>query len=367
MQRGLTILLGLLLSTLVFSCAPKMKLTAIKPAEVSMPGVRTLAILPFRGQYGDLVRDEFYSKLDDVKHFTLQDLRYNEALDKIQWEQMDDPRFMPAFAEIKADAAIAGQVIHQIKDIRGADQVKMQEGTGQYRKVKRKNIFTGKNEWVEEEIMRTVLKPVPYIVRTASLTASIKVFDLKTRKILATKQVTESFKQKYGGKEGNDSLSCLFGAKTIEDLPTPEETLSSLAEKVATRLVAKIAPTKYTMEVALDTGGSSDVSKGVKLAKKGDWEGAMEMWQMALEKDPYSGPALYNMGVAYEARGDLNSLIQARNYYLKAIKANSKDMYIEAKVRINKKIRDMQKLEQQQRLLNQTPERKSTSGEVQVY
>lgn len=367
MQKILTIFSSILLVFFIFSCAPKMKLTAIKPAEVSMPGVRTLAILPFKGRYGELVREEFYSKLDEVKHFTLQDLRYNQALDRIQWEQIDDPRFLPEFAEVKADAAIAGFVTHQVRDVRGNDQVKMEEGTGRYRKVKRKNIFTGKTEWVEEEIMRTVLKPVPYIVRTASLTASIKVIDLKTRKILATKQVTESFKEKYGGKEGRDSLSCLFGAKRIEDLPTEEETLSNLANKVATRLVAKIAPTRYTIEVALDTSGGSYVSKGVKLAKKGDWEGAMEMWQMALEIDPYLGPALYNMGVAYEARGDLNSLLTAKQYYLKAIKSNSKDIYIEAKVRINKKIRDMQKLQQQQQLLQQTPEKRATGGEVQVY
>ncbi|SDN65623.1 hypothetical protein SAMN04488516_10443 [Desulfonauticus submarinus] len=370
-KNSKTILLLSLIGALffMFSCAPKAKLTAIKPAEVAMPGVKTLAILPFKGKYGDLVREEFYSKLDEVKHFTLQDLRYNEALDRIQWEQMDDPRFVPAFEEIQADAAIAGYVVGQIRDIKGYDQVQMKEGTGRYRKVKRKNIFTGKTEIVDEEIMKTVLKRVPYIVRTASLTASIKVIDLKTRKILATKQVTESFKQKYGGKEEAQGgfLGIFGGGNSIEQVPTPEETMSLLAQKIASKLVAKIAPTKYTIEVELDKSGPSYVKKGVKLAEKGDWEGAMEMWSVVLEENPHCAPALYNLGVAYEARGDLKSLLKAKDLFVKASRYGDKDIYIEAKVRIKRKIRDAQKLRRQKHLLRKAPERKAPIGGVQVY
>ena len=359
------------------ACAPKTKLTAIKPAEVSMPGVRTLAILPFKGKYGDAVREEFYSKLDEVKHFTLLDLSQNEALDRIQWEQMDDPRFAPAFEQIQADAAVAGYVTHQIKDIKGTDQVQMQEGTGRYRTVKRRNLFTGKTEYVQEEIMRTVLKPVPYIIRTAALSASIKVMDLRTRKILASKKVTETFKQKYGGKEAENPLTSLLGgANGLDSLPTEEETLSNLARKVASRLVAKIAPTKYTMTIELDKGskgfgglggGNDLVKKGVEYAQKGAWEEAIELWKTVLESNPHSASALYNLGVAYEARGDLNSLLQAKKYYQQALKYGDKDIYIEAKVRIKKRIKEAKKLKQQQIKVQNTPERKPVSGGIQVY
>ncbi|MDQ7032331.1 MAG: DUF6340 family protein [Desulfonauticus sp.] len=355
---------------LMFSCAPKARLVAIRPAEVALPGVRTLAILPFKGKYGDLVREEFYSKLDEVKHFTLKDMRYNQALDKIQWEQIDDPRFVPAFAEIQADAAIAGYVRVQIKDIKGYDHVKMQEGTGRYKKVKRKNLFTGKTEWVDEEIMRTVLRPVPYIIRTACLTAAIKVIDLNTRKILATKQVSVNFKQKYGGKnEAQGGLLGILGAggHTLDELPTPEETISELAKEAATKLVAKIAPTRYIIEVVLDKSGPSQVKQGVKLAERGDWEDAIELWKSVLDKKPHCTAALYNLGVAYEAKGDLASLLQAKKYYTEALRYKDKDIYIEAKVRINKKIRDAQRLRQQIRILHQNKERKPVSGGVQVY
>ncbi|MFO7816795.1 MAG: tetratricopeptide repeat protein [Thermodesulfobacteriota bacterium] len=373
-------LLHCLVLTVLFSglsiltaCAPKTKIQAVKPAEVSMPGVRTLAILPFKGNKAEAVRSDFYHKLNEVQHFSLLDLSQNDALDKVQWEQIDDPRNVPEFSQIQADAAVTAYVTTQIDDVRGTDQVQMQEGTGRYRKVKRKDIFSGKEYIAEEEIMRTVLKPVPYMLRTASLSTSMKAIDLNTRKILATKKVTKTFRQKYGGKQ-NNSLFSSHKSKNISDLPTKDATLNLLAREVASKLVAKIAPTRYTMEVELAKGSSGGyfgggelVDKGVEHAEKGDWSGAMEFWKMAVDKNPQSAPALYNLGVAHEASGTLQDYLLAQDYYKKACRFGDDDIYLDGKVRIGSKIRDARKLNTQKMELEKAPEKKPQGGGVQIY
>ncbi len=367
------LLSSLLLATLFSGCAPKTKIQAVKPAEVNMPGVRTLAVLPFKGQYGHIVREDFYHKLNEVRHFTLLDLSQNQALDRIQWEQIDDPRNVPEFKQIQADAAVTAFVSTDLKDVQGKDKVQMKEGTGRYRKVKKQNIFTGEEYTAEEEIMRTVLKPVPYVVRTASLSASMKAIDLHTRKILATKKVSRTFKDKYGGKEAYGAYASFSGAKDIKDLPTKEATLNNLARKVATNLVSKIAPTRYTMEVELAKGGSTNfgggglVDKGVEHAEKGDWAGAIEYWETGVQQAPHLAPALYNLGVAYEAKGTLEDYLRAKDYYLKACRFGDKEIYLEGKVRISSKIKDARKLQSQRDQLEKSPERKPQGGEVQVY
>jgi len=368
------VFLLLLALGLITACAPKTKIQAVRPAEVSLPGVRTLAVLPFKGEYGEEVREDFYHKLYEVRHFNLLDLSQNNALDRVQWEQMDDPRYVPEFKQIQADAAITAYTAPQVDDVRGTDQVQMQEGTGKYRKVKKENFFTGEEYIENEEIMHTVLKPVPYVVRTASLSASMKVIDLNTRRILATKKIVETSKEKYGGKKKNDSFFSSKKHKGIDQLPTKEATLNLLARRAAAKLVAKIAPTRYTMEVQLAKGtsggffgGGEIVDKGVDYAKKGDWSGAMECWRMAVDQNPHSSPALYNLGVAYEARGTLQDYLLARDYYTKAARFGDDDLFVDGKVRINSKIRDAKKLNAQKKELDKVPEKKAAGGDIQIY
>jgi len=71
-----------------FGCAAETKLQKIRPAEVSVGGIRTLAILKFDGKYGDTVRSDFYNKLAEVNHYNLIDTTLTNALDKVIYHQM---------------------------------------------------------------------------------------------------------------------------------------------------------------------------------------------------------------------------------------------------------------------------------------
>lgn len=344
-----------------FGCAAKTNIYSIKPAEVSMGGIRTLAILKFDGRFGESVRSDFYNKLSEVPHFKLIDTTMINSLDKVIYDQVDDPRFLPVLEDLHADGVITGRVTTNINDIRGSDQVQMQEGTGLYKK--EKDVF---GKWREAEIKKTVLRPVPYVIRQASLTTDFKVFDLKTKQIIATGKVTENYNQKFGGDK-EYALSFLGGMK-LSKLPAPNQTLNELSAKVAARLVAKISPTKVIHTIQFDDGGNFGfgghpmLKKGIEFARRGLWDEAASIWKDVLSSEPGNAAAYYNLGVANENIGDTQHLKIAQNMYKKAVKHGDKKLYLDAMARIQSAIRDRQKYEQQKKLLKQTPVKKSEEG-----
>lgn len=350
-------------------CAAKTSVSRIKPAEISLGGIRTLALLKFEGRFGETVRSDFYNKLSAVPHFNLIDISKTNALDQVIYDQVDDPRFFPDLEDLHADGVITGRVTSNINDIRGRDQVQMQEGTGRYKK--EKNIF---GKWKDVEIKKTVLKPVPYVIRQASLTTDFKVFNLKTKQIIATGKVTENYNQKFGGDK-EYALSFLGGMK-LSKLPAPNQTLNELSAKVAARLVAKISPTEIVKDVTFDDGskygvgigGHKLVKRGIEFAKRGVWEEAMEIWQDVIKAEPNNSAAHYNLGVGYESFGGLKNLEVARSMYKKAAKYGNNKLYIEAIARVQAAIKDCQKYEEQKKLLKQTPVKKTLEEKgVRIY
>jgi len=370
-QHILKLSIGLIVVAMLawFGCAAKTSVSRIKPAQVSLGGIRTLALLKFEGRFGETVRSDFYSKLSEVPHFNLIDISKTNALDQVIYDQVDDPRFFPDLEDLHADGVITGRVTSNINDIRGFDQVQMQEGTGRYKK--EKNIF---GKWVDVEIKKTVLKPVPYVIRQASLTTDFKVFNLKTKQIIATGKVTENYNQKFGGDK--EYVLCFLGGMKLSELPAPNQSLDELSAKVAARLVAKISPTKIAKDVTFDDGskygvgigGHKLVKRGIEFAKCGAWEEAMEIWQDVIKAEPTNSAAHYNLGVAYESFGALKNLETARSMYKKAARYGDNKLYIEAIARVQAAIKDCQKYEEQKKLLKQTPVKKREEEKgVRIY
>jgi len=343
-----------------FGCAATTKIHGIKPAEVSMGGIRTLAVLKFDGKYGEVVRGDFYNKLGEVHHFNLIDTTQINALDKVLYDQVDDPRFLPILNDLHADGVITGRVTANLNDISGTDQVQMKEGTGQYKK--EKNIF---GNWVDVEIKKTVLRPLCYVIRQASLTTDFKVFDLRTKGIVATGKVTENYNEKFGG----DREYAFLGRK-MSQLPAKNQTLNELSAKVSAQLVAKISPTEIVKVITFDDGskyglgigGHKLVKRGIEYAKRGAWEEAMEIWQDVIKAEPNNSAAYYNIGMAYESFGDLKNLETARSMYKKAATCGDSKLYIQAVARVQAAIKDSLKYEEQKKLLKQTPVKKSEEG-----
>ena len=78
---------------------------------------------------------------------------------------------------------------------------------------------------------------------------------------------------------------------------------------------------------------------GNKFARAGQWAEAKQQWQAAVNEDANSDAALYNLGLAHEATGDLS---RARQMFEAAAGIEDKDRYRQAITRVEAMERELQ-------------------------
>jgi tetratricopeptide (TPR) repeat protein len=78
---------------------------------------------------------------------------------------------------------------------------------------------------------------------------------------------------------------------------------------------------------------------GNKFARAGQWAEAKQHWQAAVDENANSDAALYNLGLAHEATGDLP---RARQMYEAAARIEDKDLYRQAITRVEATEREHQ-------------------------
>jgi len=335
MYNNRMVYLGIALVVLYscFGCAQQTKITVIRHAEISLQGIRTLAILKFGGMHEELVRKALYNKIIEVQNLNkVDDIRVIN-IERASFEN---------FEELHADGVISGRVTASIKDVHSAEKVKIQEGTGEYKEGK--NVFGQK---AEVEIQRTVVREVPYVMRQANIIVDFNIFNLKTKQRIFADKFSEEYKEKFGGE--NEYRN--FLGSTISQLPSQNLTLEELSDKVASRIVAKIFTTKITRVVEFDNdskyvmgiGGNKKVKEGIRCAKNGEWEKAKKMWEDVLNSEPENSAAFYNLAIAYEKIGDFENLKIAQKMYKKAVKYGDKEIYLNALYRVKATISDSPK------------------------
>ena len=106
------------------------------------------------------------------------------------------------------------------------------------------------------------------------------------------------------------------------------------------KLVAELSRMKLGSILKLDPGGNTLVKRGVALAKDGDWEEAIDIWEQVIRDKPDEAAAYYNLGVAREGLGDMESLKTARDLYKKAASHGANRLYADGILRVDGVIRD---------------------------
>lgn len=308
-----------------FACAFKGKLYRIRPGRVHWEGIHNVAVRGFHGHYGEILCSHVYKRLAQVRYFNPTDANQICAVSELSCDTLEEVEFVQSVEDLEADAVITGHVAVDIRDIHGFDQIQVKEGTGFYKKAKNAH-----GEWVDVEIKRTVVRAVPHIIRKASLATEYKVFDLKAKGVIALGEFTEALEEKFGGdKEYTD-----FGHK-LSDLPTSGCTADELSARAAAQIVAKLSRMRLARFVKLDKGGDNLVKRGVTLAKKGKWEEAVQIWEQVIYHKPDNAAAYYNLGVAHEGLGDLESLKTARDLYTRAADYGENELYADGIKRVD--------------------------------
>ena len=329
-KRAVSLWVALLLLAVAawVGCTPGRLPSGIKRSEISLEGIQTLAVLKFDGSFGKTVRNHVLKRLSEVQHFRPIDTPQVHRPAVTTHGQSDSPKFFGVLKELGAEGVMTGSVNGRIQDIHGIDHIQVAEGTGHYKK--EKNVY---GEWVNVEIKRTVVRPVPYIIRQAALDTKYNVFDVKTTRVITTGRLKETYNQKFGGGKESGSLG-----HRLSDLPTPDDTLEELAATLATRLVAEISRLKFVRMIELDEDRNTMVKQGIDVAKTGLWDKAVEIWEQVIRDEPDNASAYYNLGVAHEIVGDMKSLGIAKELYKKAAIHGKKQLYREAVERIQRTI-----------------------------
>ncbi len=315
---------------LFFGCVPKGEVYRVKPPKVGWERIYDVAVLSFEGPYGESFHRQVYDRLADVQYFNPKDTSQIFSLAHVSHDKVGTPALFEALEALGVDAVITGLVNLQLNDAHGVDQFEVKEGTGYYKKEK-----DASGRWVDVEIKRTVIRAVPYVIREGRLEATYKVFDVVSHIVIAAGKVTESNGEKFGGDKEYASLG-----RRLSDLPTSGGTAEELSARAATKLVAELSRMKLGSVLKLDPGGNPLVKRGVTLTKDGDWEQAMDIWEQVIREKPDEAAAYYNLGIAREGLGDMESLKTARDLYKKAASHGANRLYTDGILRVDGVIRD---------------------------
>jgi tetratricopeptide (TPR) repeat protein len=109
-----------------------------------------------------------------------------------------------------------------------------------------------------------------------------------------------------------------IGTAAISRLPSDENILAKLADKLAKKFAMEVSPRFASATRYILKGDDENTRKGFQQARSGAWKLATKSFQAALEEDPDNGPAHNNLAVAYEK---LRKYPEAEEEYNKALEA----------------------------------------------
>ncbi len=157
-------------------------------------------------------------------------------------------------------------------------------------------------------------KPVVYAHRTATVTTGWQVYAADGS--LLTSWATTASAMADG--KGDDPTEARTNAGNVTELAR------SAASVAGAEAAKHIAPWTNTATRRYFKCGDSNLRAGHKLAKRGDWEGAVTAWKVAAESEDAKvrGKAKLDLAVAAERRGDV---ARAQDLAAEAAKLLDKD------------------------------------------
>jgi len=300
------------------SCAPPVaKIRVLKPPDVDISGVQRIAVADFQGPAGagQRLSGVLASRLVETGCFkVLERRKLKDLLDEHKLSMLgivDESTASSVGRMLGVDGLIFGEVTaFKVEEETGVEKVEKEIGTGKYRIVEKKNIFTGKKRKVREEIKKRVLVDQRYKILKGIVSANFRIVDVETGELLAARSISSDFNMKAGGPD------------EIARMPSSEEILSKLTDEVVRKFVGQITPHYVIVKRRFQKGGDR---RGIKYARSGLWKEAEEVFRSVVESSPNSAAAHYNLGIAYEAQG---RLLDAEAEYKRAVELEPEEVYI---------------------------------------
>ncbi len=356
----------LLFLLLLTACTTTIPVKVRKPAEMNIGSARTIAVMDFdfigdwdfsagendskkisgavlsamarknkkynpkKAYPGNNVSEQFIAKLVQNGYYTVIE---RSKIDDILKEQslslsglVNEEQVVQVGNMIGAQALITGSGSYSVKD------------EGEWEKyTKTKKNKEGKKVKVEKERFN--------ITRHVNAQITFRIIDVSTGSVIASKTNKSSNKSnlsKYKST-GKDESAAEKGIKDWKPI------VADLVSKVLDQTVRQIAPHTVTQKREIEEGESKKMKSALEYAKRDLWDEAKEIWEKVLvakkvEKDDRIA-ATYNLGLFYEIFGFFDD---AENYYEKAFKLSKDSKYLDARARIKKRRKEVEKLRMQE-------------------
>jgi len=359
------LLTGFMAALLFSACSTTIPVKVRKPAELNIGSARTIAVMDFdftgswdfsagekdskkalsvfakaiaaknkklhpaKAYPGKSISEQFIAKLVQNGYYTVIE---RSKIDAILQEQslslsglVDEDQVVQVGNMIGAQALITGSGTYSVNDV----------GEWEKYKEKKKN-KDGKKVTIEKERYN--------IVRNVSTQITFRVIDVNTGSVIASKtnkasNKSKSWKYKSSGK--NESAA----AKGLKDW---KPIVTGLVSKILDKTVRQIAPHTVTQKREIEEGESKKMKSALEYAKRDLWDEAKEIWDKVLAGKPKKDDriaATYNLGLFYEIFGFFND---AESHYEKAYKLSKDSKYLDAKARVKKRRKEVEKLRQQE-------------------
>ncbi|NQV37487.1 MAG: hypothetical protein HQ509_05705 [Candidatus Marinimicrobia bacterium] len=287
---------------------------------------------PTKAFPGTDVSAKFRTKLVNNGHFTVIE---REELEKV----LDEQSLSMTGLVDDIDAAYIGKLL-------GVDAIIL--GSGSYS-------VTDNGGWYEQKYKdKDGKKHTSYtykVFRLIDVVINYKVVSVETGQILAS---AENSSANYDESKIFFPYDDFSEEETKEDaranVPDWKPIVNKLTNKVISKSIKQIAPYYKKEDREIKTGSTGAMKAGLKYAERKLWDDAKESWELVLEDNSTNGqkdhvPAMYNVAIYYEIHGDLD---KAEELFDKCFKLSGKSEYLDARARIQKRKKELIKLEEQQ-------------------
>ncbi|MDQ7799041.1 MAG: DUF6340 family protein [Candidatus Edwardsbacteria bacterium] len=306
MNRLKLFLPSALAALILFSCGPStVRLKRLERANLQIPPVTRLAVVDFddptHRSLGPAVGNVLVSQLNTQGFYQIMERGKIQSVMKEHAFNMTgavDPGTIKELGAILGvDAIITGEIIsYNVETNRRTEMVERKTGTGRYEEVEKTNPFTKKKYKVKEEIMKTVLVPEERTSKSGTVSINYRMVDIASGKVAVSKTQSSSSQRSYK-----------------DNIPGDEQILSGLLNSVTEAFVKDISPHYIVVAKRLLKSKADPNQMGAAYAKQGEWRRAAEIWEK-LSAVNQKDPALWhNLGVAYEAMGEVEKAELAYN------------------------------------------------------
>lgn len=306
-----------LLAPVLAGCGEEtpIELTYVRPAKVEIPAkVKRLAVGQFNGisladkRWADATADKLWAELDKWnREFRRYELVDRNNLAKILREQ--DIKIMTSDTAVQT-----GKLANVQAMIFGSVRVSARDEPGT------RTYF---------DPFSQTMKTKSYTKRYCQVSVSMTVTDVDTGTSFYSKEITQGFDS---DKDGESSGAAKFFGFSSDNPPPIDQTINQLVDKVVADFAGQVSPHRETIKEVLENGKTDAVVTGNKLAKHGDYQGALDMYKGAAAARGDDDGAVFNAGLMYEVLGDFPNAAES---YFKAFQMdNRKEKYIKARARV---------------------------------